>query len=82
MATSPYEDAIEAARKLSTKQLAQLIADLSGALARELQGEHLRSAPRRSAYDALAHLGPAPSADAIDEARREAWASFPRDGIA
>jgi hypothetical protein len=28
-----------------------------------------------------ADLGPAPSADEIDEARRDLWAGFPRDDI-
>ena len=82
MATSPYDDAIEAARKLPAEQLARLIADLSGTLARELQSGEQRVVPRRSAYGVLAHLGPAPSAEEIDEARREAWANFPRDDIA
>jgi hypothetical protein len=27
----------------------------------------------------LADLGPAPTAEEIDEARHEAWANFPRD---
>ena len=30
-------------------------------------------------FGLCADLGPAPSADDIDEARREMWASFPRD---
>jgi hypothetical protein len=29
----------------------------------------------------LRDLGPAPSAAAIDEARRELWESFPREGL-
>lgn len=32
--------------------------------------------PGRSIYGALAEFGPAPSAEEIDEARREAWAKF------
>ncbi len=41
-----------------------------------------RPAPRRSLRGLWADLGPAPSAEEIDEARREAWANFPRDDIA
>lgn len=35
--------------------------------------------PFRSLRGALADLGPAPSAEEIDEMRREAWANFPRE---
>ena len=37
--------------------------------------------PLRASYGVLAHLGPAPSAEEIDEARREMWGKFPRDDI-
>lgn len=35
--------------------------------------------PFRSLRGALADLGPGPSAEDIDEMRREVWANFPRD---
>ena len=35
-----------------------------------------------SAHGVLAHLGPAPSAEEIDEARRDVWGNFPREDIA
>jgi hypothetical protein len=35
----------------------------------------------KSLYGALAHLGPAPSAEDIDEVRREMLRNFPRDDI-
>jgi hypothetical protein len=35
----------------------------------------------RSFIGLCADLGPAPSAEEIDEARREMWAGFPRDDI-
>ena len=35
--------------------------------------------PRVSLFGICKDLGPAPSAEAIDEARREAWANFPRE---
>jgi hypothetical protein len=37
--------------------------------------------PKRSLRGALADLGPAPSAEDIDEVRREMWANFPRDDM-
>lgn len=40
-----------------------------------------RRPPRRSLYGVVKHLGPAPSAEDIDEMRREVWANFPRDDI-
>jgi hypothetical protein len=41
---------------------------------RELAGAEVR--PRRSLWGLCADLGPAPSAEEIDEARREAWEGF------
>ena len=38
-----------------------------------------RSEPRPSLRGLLADLGPAPSAEEIDEARREMWGNFPRE---
>jgi hypothetical protein len=38
--------------------------------------------PRRSLLGLCADLGPAPSAEDTDEARREMWANFPREDIA
>ena len=35
--------------------------------------------PRGSLHGTLADLGPAPSAEDIDEAQREMWGNFPRD---
>jgi hypothetical protein len=38
--------------------------------------------PKRSLLGILEDYGPAPSAEEIDEARREMWGNFPRDDIA
>jgi len=35
--------------------------------------------PRRALLGVLKDFGSAPSAEEIDEARREAWANFPRE---
>jgi hypothetical protein len=48
----------------------------------EVPAEGVKPAPKRSLLGLLADLGPAPSAEDIDEARREMWANFPRDDIA
>jgi hypothetical protein len=37
--------------------------------------------PRRSLLGIAADLGPAPSAEEIDQARREMWGNFPREDI-
>lgn len=36
---------------------------------------------RKSLHGLCANLGPAPSAEEIEAARREAWAAFPREDI-
>ena len=40
------------------------------------------STPKRSLLGLLSHLGPAPSAEDIDEVRRAMMKNFPRDDIA
>lgn len=44
-----------------------------------LEFEEAPKQPKRSLLGVLAHLGQAPSAEEIDEARREIWANFPRE---
>ena len=63
--------------RLTPEKLRTLIVDLEA----KLQGTYQAPArkPFQSLHGALADLGPAPSAEEIDEARREAWANFPRD---
>ena len=62
------------ASPLSPVDKAEAIEQLTALLKQELTTSGPK--PRRSSYGALAHLGPAPSAEEIDEARREAWANF------
>jgi hypothetical protein len=65
---------LDMASQLSTSDQLRLVARLSTTLAE-------REVPSRptSTYGLLAHLGPAPSAEDIDEVRREMLANFPRD---
>ena len=41
----------------------------------------IESEPARSLLGMCADLGPAPSAEEIDEARREAWPKTPREDV-
>lgn len=79
MATSTYERILDEVRQLPTDEQRRLIGELALELATTKR--ETRSTPRESLYGIAAHLGPAPSAEEIDEVRREAWATFPRDDI-
>jgi hypothetical protein len=67
----------ELAMSLSPEEQLTLISDLAS----KLQGKYAppEKKPRQSIRGALADLGPAPSAEEIDEARREAWGNPSRD---
>jgi len=75
MAPTAYEDALRVIEQLTPEEKRRLREELAAA---EIAGH---PAPRESLYGIAAHLGPAPSAEEIDEARRDAWANFPRDAI-
>ncbi len=69
-------------KQLSPIDQVRLIAHIASLLEQALAGTQSQSASaRQDGWGALAHLGPAPSAEDIDEARREAWATFPREDI-
>ena len=74
------ETVLSQALELAPQDKARLIERLAAALDHELLIGGRR--PRRSLHGILKDLGPAPSAEDIDEMRREAWANFPRDDIA
>ena len=75
MATATYDTVLREAEELSPEEQQRLATTLLQKLATQ------PPAPRRSLRGVLAHLGPAPSAEDIDEVRREMWANFPRDDI-
>lgn len=75
-------DAVVAmALRLSRAERARLIERVAATLAEEAKGAADQSG-RRSVRGVLAEFGPAPSAEDIDEARREMWGNFPKDDIA
>ncbi len=50
-------------------------------LAPQIRNDLAHPTPRRSLLGLCADLGPAPSAEVIDVACREAWGQFPREDI-
>lgn len=79
MPSPDYLDARDIAANLDRKDKLRLISFLARDLRREEENPAPRSFP--SPLGALKDLGAAPSAEEIDEARREAWANFPRGDI-
>jgi hypothetical protein len=73
MATKPLtiEELIESAEHLSAREKARLAEHLIASLARDLNDTP--PTPRRSLRGLWADLGPAPTDEEIEEARREMW---------
>ncbi|MBC8076167.1 MAG: hypothetical protein H7Y32_08860 [Chloroflexales bacterium] len=74
-----FEQVLELAKRLQPADQARLVEQLAPAIVQALSQP--RKTPRPSLFGALKHLGPAPSAEEIDEMRREAWANFPREDV-
>jgi hypothetical protein len=70
------EEVVRLAKQLSPAEQARLIEQVAPEVARALRAE--RPAAGVSLLGLVKDLGPAPSAEEIDEARREAWANFAR----
>ena len=88
MATTDYETVHQLAKLLRPIDKVQLIAALSldlvgelGAAKASVESASGHREPRESLYGIAAHLGPAPSAEDIDEVRREMWSNFARDDL-
>ena len=75
----PLEDVVALASRLSALDKVRLVERVAATIEQDLTGS--QKAPSRSLLGILAHLGSAPSAEEIDQARREGWANFPRDDI-
>lgn len=69
------EEIAKLARELTPVERARLIERVIA----ELERDASLSGPKRSLRGLWSDLGPAPSAEEIDAARREAWQDFPRD---
>jgi hypothetical protein len=76
------DQATSLALRLSPVDKVRLIERLAPYLERDLIASTQPQPGARSLYGLCADLGSAPSAEEIDEARREAWANFPREDIA
>jgi hypothetical protein len=78
---------LDLAQQLSSSDQLRLVARLTDLLAERValptpsEVEKGQEQPKFTIRGLLADLGPAPSAEDIDEVRREMWANFPRDDI-
>ena len=75
---SDFDDALAVVEKLSPLEKIKLLEKLASSLEQDWPEP---KKPRRSLYGIFADLGDAPSAEEIDEARREMWGNFPREDI-
>ncbi len=73
---------VEFARQLTPREKAQLIAQIIPDVEAMLARMDAERKPLRSVYGLCQDLGPAPSADDIDESRQELFKNFPRTDIA
>ena len=63
-------------------ELDEPVHDLTGSVDVVVQPAPPRAlAAPRALFGLCADLGPAPSAEEIDDARREMWSAFPRDNV-
>ena len=63
-------------------ELDEPVADMIGPVEVVLRPVSASGLTRRSILGLCADLGPAPSAEDIDQARREMWSTFPRHSVA
>ncbi|WP_427161007.1 hypothetical protein ACQFX9_05170 [Aliinostoc sp. HNIBRCY26] len=73
------QEVIDLAKQLSTVDKVRLIQQIVPDIEQELI--HEIPTPRQSLWGLCADLGKAPSADEIDAARFEEWATFAREDI-
>ena len=71
-----YETVYILAMQLSRAERARLIAQIAPTLIEESDKQ-----PRQSLRGLLSGYGPAPSAEDIDQTRREMWSDFPREDV-
>jgi len=73
------EEVVSLARQLPPVEKIRLIERMVPEIERDMLGQ--QPARRKSLLGLCADLGPAPSAEDIDEIRHEMWADFPREDI-
>ena len=77
--SATLEEVLALARLLAPRDKVRLIELLAPSTGADLKDK--QPVPRKDLYGLFRHLGPAPSAEDIDEARREEWSGFPREDI-
>ncbi len=77
--TVTLEQVVSLARQLPPVEKVRLIERIAPEIERDMLTQ--RPVKLRSLLGLCADLGPAPSAEDIEEIRREMWASFPREDI-
>lgn len=77
--TATLDEVLSLAKKLSARDKIRLIENMAPEIERDLLSSQTK--PLKSLWGLWADLGPAPSAEEIDEVRREEWANFPREDI-
>lgn len=77
--TPELEQIVTLALSLSPLDKVRLVEQVIATLEQDLKEANPK--PRRSLLGILAPYGSAPSAEEIDEARREMWGNFPREDI-
>jgi hypothetical protein len=84
MAETPaitLEQVITMARQLPALEKIRLIERIAPEIEQDLREEMNAQRPRKSLLGLCADLGQAPSAEDMDQVRREMWADFPREDI-
>jgi len=77
--TATLKEVFDLAKKLSPRDKVRLIEHMAPEIERDLLSPQPK--PRKSLWGLWANLGPAPSAEEIDETRSEEWTNFPRGDI-
>jgi hypothetical protein len=80
MSSSYVEEILNLSEKLSRQEKFEIVERILEEL-KDIDTEMKKPQPKRSLLGLVADLGPAPSAEDIDEARREMWGNFPHEDI-
>lgn len=80
MSSVQIEEIVALTENLSREEKFEIVERLLVDL-KSLEPDATRPKPKRSLLGLCADLGPAPSAEDIDEVRREVWKNFPREDI-